>query len=273
MLLLVASAFAADDPSYWGATGLAVAGWPTGLLSVTSGQLRTPLTRTGGMVFNDTYAGAGFRVQASPAFVAYGPRFDLAPIDVFDLKLLAARGWWFGNGLGMMPFDELGGTLGSDRSDRRDEAVGAPMWVLSAEPTLKLKLGRIIVFDAWAIDVLRTEKPADVGSPYFYEPLRDLVVAWDDTCFENQAAVLYDALPEGEAFLRVGATFRDRFAAVSGDRSIVVGALAATRPGTKPAVPTVIGIAAWYLVDGDRVGPAPFLAARVNWEIEAPLSP
>jgi len=271
-LLFVCHALAADVPSLWAREGLAVAGWPTGALSNTIAELRTPLHRSESAVFQATYAGIGAQVLASPAFVAVGPRVSFAPLDVFDVNLKVARGWYFGGGLGLMPFDGLEGTLGTARDARADEGFASQMWVFSAEPTLKAKVWKLVVFDAWTFDYLRLDRPTGVTAPYSYEPYRDLVIAFDEVSFEQQAGLLFEALPGGDKpSLRFGPTYRDRWTLNSKDRSATLGVLVAARPGGKPVVPTLVGMALWYVVDNDRLGPAPMLAAQARWEIDRPL--
>jgi len=238
----------------------------------TNAELRTPLHRSDSIVFKTTSAGVGAQVLAAPAFVVVGPRVSFTPIDVFDLNLKAARGWFFGNGLGLMPFDTLAGTLSQTRADRADDGFASQVWLLGAEPALKAKVGKVVIFDAWTIDYLDIDRPADVTSTYTYESLRDLVIGFEEVTFEHQAGVLYEALPGGDKpSLRFGPTFRDRWAHVSKDRSTTLGLLVSAKPGVKPAVPTLVGMALWYLVDTDRVGPMPFLAAQVRWEVDVPL--
>lgn len=273
MLALLASlAFAADVPSLWVRQGVAVSGWPAGLLSNTIAEARTPLHRSESRVFQNTYAGVGTQLQASPAFFTAGARVSLAPIDVFDLNLKAARGWYYGNSLGLLPLDGLTGTLDVERRARED-GVPAGMWIFSAEPTLKAKVWKLVAFDSWAIEHLRIERPAGVDAPYTYEPLRDLVVAWNEFTFEHQAGVLYEVLPgDGGPMLRLGPTYRDRFTLESGDRSAMVGLLVAARPGVKPAVPTLVGLVTWYVIDEERVGPMPYLAGQARWDFDVPFS-
>ena len=98
MLALLGAALAADSPSIYGRQALAVAGWPTGLLSNTIVEVRTPLHRSESVLFQTTSAGLGAQVLATPAFVSVGPRLSLAPIEVFDVNFKAAHGWYFGNG-------------------------------------------------------------------------------------------------------------------------------------------------------------------------------
>ncbi|MDP2316913.1 MAG: hypothetical protein Q8P41_28735 [Pseudomonadota bacterium] len=270
--LLAATALAADGPSIWGRQAVGVAGWPTGLLSNTLVEGRVPLHRSESVVFHDTYGGFGAQAMVSPAFLLVGPRLTFAPIDVFDVTLKGAHAWYFGNGLGLMPFDAVGGSSSSARDARADEGVASELWSASVEPTLKGKVWKIVVFDTWSIDYLVFERPAGVTSPYTYEPLRDLVVGWSDITFEHQAGVLYQALPGGDKpSLRFGPTFRDRWAHGSGDRSTTVGALVAARPGVKPAIPTIVGMALWYVDDHDYGGGVPFLAAQVRWDFEREL--
>lgn len=271
--LMLSAALAADGPSLWARQGLGVALFPSGALSNTIVELRTPLHRSESIVFKDTFIGGGAQLQVSPAFVLVGPRVTFAPIDVFDLTLKGMHGWYFDNGLGTMPFDELSGTLGDERDARADDGVASEVWSASAEPTLKAKVWKLIVFDAWTIDYLSFGRPPGVTSAYTYEPLRDLVLSWgQELTFEHQAGVLFEPIGgKDKPFLRVGPTFRDRWAHFSGDRSTTLGVLVAGRPGVKPLVPTIVGMALWYLADNDYEGATPFIAAQVRWDLERPL--
>ncbi len=266
--LLFASALAADRPSFYVRQSVGVAGWPTGLLSESRFQVRTPLHRSDSIVFQDTYAGAGLRLDASPAFVNPGVQVSLAPIDVFDVDLSAELLGYLPGPFGLLPYDGLSTKLDEAR-DARTDHFAALGWALDANPTLKLKLGPIIAFDAVAFSWMHIARPEGETAPYVYEPLRDLIVAWDELYLEHQPAVLWEALPGGERpLLYVGATWRDRFAFVSGDRSGALGALVVARPVEKPAVPTFIGCVAFYLIDQDRVGNAPFVGLQANWVLE-----
>lgn len=271
--LLPTPALAADSPSIWAREAIAAAGFPSGALNNTIVELRTPLHRSESRLFQSTYAGVGAQVLLTPAFVSVGPRVSIAPIDVFDINLKAARGWYFGNKYGLLPFDQLAGTLEDDRYAREAENFASEMWVFSAEPTLKAKVWKIVVFDSWTIDYIMLDKPPGEAAPYAYEPYRDLVIAWDEFSFEHQAGVLFEAMPGGDKpSLRLGPTYRDRFTLNSEDRSAALGLLVAAKPGTKPVIPTIVGMALWYLIDTDRVGPIPFMALQARWEIDEPLS-
>ncbi|MDP2312489.1 MAG: hypothetical protein Q8P41_06250 [Pseudomonadota bacterium] len=270
--LVIAAAHAADAPSYYLRQSVGFAGWPTGAISETRLQVRTPLYRSESMVFQDTYAGAGVRLDASPAFVNPGVQISLAPIDIFDIDLSATFLGYLPGPFGILPYDGLTSKLEVVR-DTRDDQSPAVGFSLDANPTLKLKVGPIIGFDAVAISYLHIERPDGVDAPYVYEPLRDMIVAWDEVYLEHQPALLYEAMPGGEKpLLYVGATWRQRYAFVSGDRNGALGLLVVAKPGVKPIIPTIIGCAAFYVIDQDRVGAMPFLGLQANWIVEPPLA-
>lgn len=238
---------------------VAVAGWPTGLLATTTAEVRTPLHRSDSIVFQDTSAGLGAMVLMSPVFVGVGPKLALAPIDVFDvnLKLQRWQYWKSGSGLGGVP--ALHGMLESEREVVR---LDTGVWVATAEPTLKLKVGPIIAVDAWTLDWFHVEQPG--GNSLLYEPFRDLVVAPDDWLVEQMGILLYEVRGD-PAGIRLGLTVVDRRSLVAGDLSTRVGLIAAVRPADTPAWPTFVGLANLYVVDQDRVGGVPYLALQAQW--------
>ena len=273
----VASADATDGVHFWTKEKVAVAGWPTGALGVSMGQLRAPLKRSDSILFQDTYAGVGAKVAASPAFLQAGPTVSLAPVDVFDIDLFAGGISYWPGGFAPLPTDVRGGTLSDDRSARADETVGARGLVLEAAPTLKAKVGRVIVFDAWTVRHQRLDAPqngadGEAAQPWHYEPFTDLILSWTDTVVEHQPGVLLDVKPdEGGAWLRVGGTMRDKWSTGTGDRSLSAGLLVAAKPGKSATVPTLAGMALMYGIDDDRVGGVPFLGLQASWSAERSL--
>ncbi len=272
LLLAVASVLAADEPSLWTREAVGLAGWPTGILADARIQARTPLHRSDSMLFRNTYAGAGARLLASPAFVDVGPRISLAPVDVFDLEIQASRAWYLPLKWSLMPFDEIRGKTMEARYERPDDAFGAGAWVVSATPTVKLKVGHVVAFDSLAASWIRFEQPDDIDSKWVYEPYRDQLLAWEDVAFEHQAALAWEFLPGGERpLLWTGATFRQRFALESPDRSWVVGPMVVFRASRSPWVPQIIGQCLFYLEDADRVGDVPNLQALAAWVSDRPF--
>ncbi|MFZ5477306.1 MAG: hypothetical protein ACOZNI_11080 [Myxococcota bacterium] len=273
MIAFVASALAFDGPVWWVKTAVGGGVFPDGAISRTTAQYRAPLHRSESIVFRDTYAGAGLRAVFTPVFADGGAVFSLAPIDVFDVDLSAGAATyysWGGNGL--LAFDAPEGKLTDDRHAREGEDLSTGMLYASAAPTLKAKLGPVIAFDAWTISYVAFDRAAD--APFVYEPGRDLVVAWQDVTTEHQAGLLYQILPgKDRPLLNVGATFRDRKAYGSGDRSAVVGGLVAAKPGTSTAIPTIVVQGLAYVIDADRVGREPNVQLLLSWVIEKPATP
>ncbi len=274
LLLSLAAASAADTTPYWyGRAQLGGGLFSEGALLDVRGQVRTPLWRSESRMFQTTNAGAGLRVGVTPVHAEVGPRLSITPIEMFELEVQGSYlGYFSWGGRGLLPFDAPSGKLSEDRQAREDEQFSSSGLQLSATPTLKLKFGPVILFDSCTFSALHIEAPAEVDSPYVYDPSRDLVVAFDEVVIENQAGVLGEVLPGGQKpLLRVGATMRDRMAMGSGDRSLVVGGLVSFKATAAPAVPTVNVLALAYVIDADRVGTAPNLQLAASWTLEKPL--
>jgi hypothetical protein len=67
LVAALAPVFAADEPYVWVKQGVGSSGWPAGLISDTKAQVRFPMYRNAGLVFRETYAGAGARLEAARA--------------------------------------------------------------------------------------------------------------------------------------------------------------------------------------------------------------
>jgi hypothetical protein len=267
-LLLAASALAEtpDTAHLWARQAVAVALFPQGAISDTRVQYRVPLHRSESELFQDTFAGVGARVAATPAFTAVGPRITLAPIAVLDLDLQASWIGYYGQGTGLLPFSVTEGKLDGERGDRAAESVTGGAFQLSAAPTLKGKLGPVIAFYATQLAYTTLTPGQEAAEPFVYEPFTDLVVAWKDVTFDQQGAVVLEVVPDVDGpFLWVGATARDRQAFESGDRSTAAGFLVRGRPG-RGAWPTLLNQTLFYVQDADRVGLAPSVALLAEWK-------
>lgn len=272
-LLLALQAQAADAPSLYTRQMVGGGGWPSGLIGDTRIQARTPLYRSDSIVFQDTYAGLGARLAASPAFIEAGPRLSIAPIDVFDVEVQATWHRFFGNSYGMLPMADNTGTLSDERDARADETFGTSAFSLTVVPTVKLKVGPIVAFDSVTIQSFALKDPPTLEQGLVYHPFWDLVIAPSDVIFEHQAAALYAILPGDDGpLLWVGPTFRDRWAGSSGDRSTVLGAFLRVRPGPAEAraVPNIVFMAMPYLKDADQRA-APAIQAAAIWSTDSPL--
>jgi hypothetical protein len=270
-LFFATVASAADVPAFFFRESVAGSAWPTGVLSETRLQVRTPGYRSRSIVFQDTYLGAGLRLDTSPCFANPGVQVSIAPIDVFDIDLSASFLGYLPGPFGLLPYERLATKIGAVR-DARTDHIGAIGWSLDAAPTLKLKFGPVILLDALAVSWLHITPPEGVTAPLVYEPLRDMTIRWNDVFIENQPIALYEVVPGADTpAFAVGGTWRDRVVIGSGDRSAAAGLLVVSKPSEKPIVPAIVGLALFYVIDQDRVGDVPFLALQANWILEPPL--
>lgn len=255
---------------------VAAGGWPTGAITVTQVEARTPLRRTGGLVFNDTFAGFGARVAITPAFTEAGVQLTIAPVDVFDMGVRVSYVNYYGVGTGLLPFDGLTGTLETSRNPRKEDArTGSALWAVLT-PTLKAKVGPVIAVSGWEIaytDMSATR--GDATSPYVYEPFRDLVLGWRDLSFEHQALVLFEALNgDHKPLLRLGPSVRHRYAATSRDESVAVGATFMVDPAPdRRAAPDIGAQVLWYAKDNDRMSPIPSMGVALTWTVDVATRP
>lgn len=257
-------------PSVWTKQLVGVSGWPSGLLSDTRVQLRTAGHRSDSILFKDTYYGVGGRLQVSPAFVDIGPRVSLAPIDVLDVDLQASWTGYAGP-FAPLPYDGLTGTSERARGERKGEQMPMHKLELSAAPTLKGKLGPVVAFSGATFAWLRAHRPKGATAAYFYEPYRDLVVAWEDVTIDSQTAVLVELMPGGDRpLLWIGPTFRHRRALRSGDFQSHAGAVVMCRPGTAPAVPTLVTQVLGWVASPDRGAAFPSVNLAASWTFGGP---
>lgn len=270
--LLVGVASATDVPSLWTSHGIGVAAYPTGLIYLGQLQVRGPLYRSESIVFQDTFAGGGLTLAASPAFINGGPRVDIGPIDVFDIALSAEVVSSI-PGFGAIPYDTLGSKLERERNPRKDESFGAIGWQITANPTVKIKLGPVIAFDSFTLASVHLGQPDDVVGRYYYEARRDMTLAWHELYLENQPGLLFEASPGGDKpLILLGATAYDKRCIKSGDRQVLAGFLGVVKPHEHKAVPTIIGQATLYLKDPDRqIEDVPYLAMLLSWDFQKPL--
>ena len=260
-------------PWLWMKPSVAFAYGPLGLIGDTKIQVRGPLHRSNSIVFQDTYAGIGGRVAVTPAFVDVGPRFSLAPIDIFDVDVqLAWVGVWKGSS-GLIPYDRLDGTLDSQRAIIKTQSVAGQSLYASVSSTFKIKLGPVIAFtnaDFAFVHVFRHEGET---SPFVYEAYRDMVIAWDDVVLTSWTGLLAEILDGGDKrpLLRTGALLRHRQAFVSKDITTAVGGAVIIKPGPKPGWPTITLAVLGYVRDIDRALKAPNIQLQASWEIVKPL--
>jgi len=248
-----------------------------GLLGRARSEFRGPMGRTPSIVFQNTFMGAGIDFAVSPAFVQVGPRFTLAPIDVFDVTFGFNYNYTWRSSAGLLPYDDITGTLEAQREAIKDTAVASSRFMIRINPTVKLKVGPVIAFWSAEWAFIHTPIPSGVSSPYVYEAMRDMVMAWDDLVVTNIAGVLVEILdftgPKGGngPRLRVGAITRDRQTFHSRDIGTALGGVVSFKPGPKPGWPDILLVVQGYLRDFDRQFAAPNIQIQFSWILEKPF--
>ena len=250
---------------------VAVAGFPAGLISDTRLQLRGPMHRDNSIVFQETYGGVGAKVAVTPAFVEVGPRLSLAPIDIFDVDFQASYIGYWPSSSGLLPYDTLDeSTRDKDREVRWNDpeltAESGHALMVSAAPTLKLKIGPIIGFSGWTFAYYWFQRAEGQDSPLLYEPYWDRLMQPNDMVIEHQAAIVSEFLNgKKKPLLWVGATYVDRRVINSKDKSMMLGGLVLFQPSYKEGWPKFLVQVTPYIKDTDRVGRAPFMALALVW--------
>ncbi len=256
---------------------VAVAGWPSGLITDTRVQLRGALHRDNSIVFQDTYAGVGARLAVTPAFVEVGPRLSFAPIDIFDVDVQASFIGYWPSSSGLLPYENIEeSTRDLDRKARYQDpdTTAEPGYAFRVEaaPTLKLKIGPIIGLSSWSFAYYWFHQTDGNDSPLVYEPFNDRLMERHDMVITHQAALISEFLDgQNKPLLWVGATYIDRITLRSKDRSIRVGGLAVFQPSYKRGWPRFVVQVTPYVKDPDRVGGVPALALAIVWTRDMPL--
>ena len=267
----------ASGPYLWAWGGIGGGAFNSGLMGKIRVQLRHAALRNDSVLFQSTFVGAGLEVMLTPAFVHVGPRFSFRPVEVLDIDahLLWMHVWK--SSAGLLPFDQLTGTYESDRKAIKHLALVGNRLEAIISPTFKFKVGPVIgLWNAeWAF--IHHLKPSGATSRYTYEPMRDLVVAWNDVAVSNLAAILVEVLdgtgPKGgpQPTLRFGPAMRDKQTVVSRDMSTAVGGAISFKPGPKPGWPSVFLAVMGYVRDNDRRFKEPQIQVQISWELEKSL--
>jgi hypothetical protein len=279
MLLLAFSLAQAETPDrawLWTHAALGGGAWPSGAQLDLRASARTPLYETESFLLADNYAGAGLRAAITPAYVTGGPRLSLAPVAFFDLDLSASVVRYFHTPFGPLPFDQIdSGKPDAARDARSDESFADTAFTLAAEPTLKVQVGPVVAFDAWAIEARHTNVVDGIDAPWVYEPYWDLVIAWDDVIIEQQGAVM-GMIWKGDGIDRklwISATVRHHWAVQSTDSSLVVGGVLLARLGnhTLGGPQLIVQVLPYVLDDADMKAGPPNVQAQIGYDFDTPF--
>ncbi|MEZ4318383.1 MAG: hypothetical protein R3F61_12805 [Myxococcota bacterium] len=265
-LTLLAVASAADEPHLWVRGYTAVAAQPVGLIADVAVEARTPVLRYGGAVSNDTFAGAGVRVAASPAHLDLAARATFKPLDILPITVEGVYTAYWESPWGVIPRDQVAGQRTADRQPAydADEDFAAHALAVSISPTLQLKVGPIAAFTNVTPTWIRVRGAGD-PDPWLFEPYRGMVIAPDDRIVDHLSAVLFDPFDgDGTPIVRIGPMLRGRAGHQTGDVTLMTGGILQLRPGRNPHDADLTLLVAPYLRDPDFAVGAPYIAALVS---------
>ncbi|MFP4331115.1 MAG: hypothetical protein ACLFP6_10395 [Spirochaetaceae bacterium] len=179
---------------------------PTALAATSRLWYRIPLAEQRGALWDPAKIDLGVRNQLSPAFEEIGAYFYWEPVAVFDLTVsVAARqtftlfdaGFYEVAGYDA-PYDDL-----ADRGEDRSRSG----FRFTVAPRLKAAYARFVALNELRVDVFDFgSNVAEPGERYFYEPVNDTILRFQDTVVANTFLLLYSLTPElllgGQYYLR-----------------------------------------------------------------------
>jgi len=261
-------------PPWFYAEPTIAGGWWPGILAAFSPfQVRFALHRSDAIAFQNTYAGVGGWARVSPSLLEVGGRFDVAPIDVFDLAVWVRYSHSLPTFAGRLRYDAFGDKTFKERREREDVGIPSDQFEVVLEPTLKIKVGPLIGLYRASIQFTRLFLEEEPGTAWVYDAARDLAVPTTGfVLIENTGVVAADPLwnRSAKTSLALGAMVRHRRVFVEdGDRMLNLGFVGFFKPGPRPAAPTIILQMLAYLIDHDRVLAPPQIVVGFQWKIEA----
>jgi hypothetical protein len=143
-------------------------------------------------LLSDAHFAVGLTDGLSPAYNRLGAWVELSPLSILDLRAGLEPAVYFGTFSSLTDYASYDGAFDTDTRKARDKAgdksfgTGGRAYV---GPTLKLKLGRVILVSGAEFEWWR----ASNDGPYFYEPTRDLLLKSDgDSMVQGQNLLLLE---------------------------------------------------------------------------------
>jgi hypothetical protein len=232
-----------------------------------------PLFSSSSPLLKDAHFSYGLSTRLTPAYLRAGGWVELSPLSVLDLRIGAEPIGYFGTFHHLLPFQGYGDRFDDDTRKARAGARGGGALRLYGSPTVKARVGRLIVRARAEMEWWRASAPG----PYFYEPFRDtLLQSSGDAVTATETLALWTLWDNGPRKLLVG-PIHD-LTVVSGARAnrrqdvglVAIWGLGARRFGLKD--PVVFAKVARYLEDPNREGGVAAQLA-VGFTIRPPRGP
>lgn len=245
---------------------------------------RRPFLAGEGLLTRDSHLAIGIAPRANPSFTRVGPIVELQPIAFFHVSASAEYVQYLSTFGNLQSFASARAAHSDrERARRSEEAYATGALHVTAEPTLRVKVGPIaararVTAEWWDADL-------SGGDPVFYASNADLLVPDRGWVLTETADVLFlprEGLVLGARWTRTHALYRDADY-LDGEREndpnahARAGVLAAWTPrdrGWAVGRPTAFVLAGWYLEHRYRAGDAaaralPNLVFGVSFEAGA----
>ena len=191
VLLLAASPVGADPPDHALTETFGGSVNNLGLQQTLEASWRWPLGRSAHPLFSDAHFAAGLTNHLSPAYVRLGGWAAWAPLSVLELRAGVEPVYYFGIVGSLIGFPSQHAVFDEDaRRALRPQAVSGKGARFYFAPTVRGRLGRLIA--SATLDLERWD--VDGPGAYFYEPMRDTLLASDgDSLWRTSAVVLRES--------------------------------------------------------------------------------
>jgi len=230
---------------------------PVGLQHQLSVGWRWGLSESKNPFLSDAHFAVGVSNTFSPAYDRIELWAELSPLSVLDIKAGFEPVFYFGTFGHLVDFPGYDADFGkAAREAVKDRAVSRTGVRYHLSPAFKIKLGRLIARSGVELEWWRVDAPGE----YFYEPMRDTLLASDGDFAIVSSSQLFYELARGPGKRQVLAgIFHDRISVPDAPDNrrqrlgpIVLWTLGDKRFGLHE--PTLIGSVFSYLTDPSKDG-------------------
>lgn len=238
-----------------------IAYWPAGLQGIVETELRVPLVRAPGVLWQDSAVALVGHAEITPAFPRLGAMLRIAPIAVWDATVRVYGTYYFGLFSAVIPFDspDVAATAEEKAAHAADRVPGWDLRV-DLDTRLKAKAGPFVVIaevEARHHDVTTAHGPP----PYLWDPTEMLLIPGQDAWVLHRHLFLMEEYVPKVLYVGMYGVWSTSFG--TGDENVRIGPLVMAKPG--PKWPTLyVGTQPW--IRSRFVDPLPgytFFAA--NW--------
>jgi hypothetical protein len=217
---------------------------------------RRPLSSSSSPLLKDAHLSIGVTHALTPSYTRLGAWVQFAPLSILEVQAGAEPGAYFGTFGSLMSFSSYHEPFDDGARDaRKDEARSGAGSRLYVSPTLRMKLGVLVVASSADFEWWRSS----ATGPLYYEPARDTLLKVDGDRRVATSTVLlrqHDLASRGTLSYGLIHNLTEVFDA-SENRSQQIGVVVLRRFGPRRfglRAPSIGGRVSYYLSDPSRKG-------------------